>query len=697
MAPCLWMPYRYVANGNEASNGQVDSFTYTLSNGVSSDTAVLTIGISDVIAPDAPVFTSNVDELTTDNLPTISGTAEVGSTITIYNNGIEIGTADATTGTWVFIPDQPFDDGDYVITVTATDASGNESEVSNTDTFTIDTTPPAVPVITSTAIPSLTNNDSPVITGTAEFGSTLRIYNNGELIGTATANGLTGDPTVGTWSYTPNTALSNGSNIITVTAIDEAGLESDPTVANSFTVDTIPPVLNILGADDNVGSILNNLYSGGTTDDNTPTLHGTVEAGISTVIVSHGGGSHTVDVVNGQWSYTPATALALGANTIAVSATDGAGNTTNQNFAVNVVGDVRPTVTATSGGLLGLLGADVAGLINLNQQQFVAGDVNGDLTQVRLVFSTTVGVGTAPSWLYSTALAQEFGYIINIVPSWNQISLPLVGDTAYNGSMAVTIRASDNSVLDNQEIAEFLGTLQTSKSLLDLGVGTALTLTATDTVGLSPTVNVGNLINLNLLSGLLGGTTPNYLHEGTSSADTLDQSLATTGQRLYGYAGDDTLTGGSGNDILRGGAGDDTLIGGAGNDYLNGGAGNDTLTGGFGSDTAVFELLSGLLNEVNATGGNGTDTWTDFHLGDVTTDPEADKIDVSDLLDSSANAGNLDQYIKLDYDETANSMTLAIDRDGSGGLYSPTDLLILNSQNTEFTLQDLINNQQILF
>src|SRR5690606_6134633 len=128
-----------------------------------------------------------------------------------------------------------------------------------------------------------------------------------------------------------------------------------------------------------------------------------------------------------------------------------------------------------------------------------------------------------------------------------------------------------------------------------------------------------------------------------------------------------------------------------GNDYLNGGAGNDTLNGGSGSDTVVFDLL----DAADARGGNGTDTWDDFYLGDVSTNSEADKIDISDLLAAGANASNLGEYVTLTYDTGAKTMTLAIDRDGGGN--NQVDLLILTNQQTAFTLEDLINNQQILF
>ena len=45
---------------------------------------------------------------------------------------------------------------------------------------------------------------------------------------------------------------------------------------------------------------------------------------------------------------------------------------------------------------------------------------------------------------------------------------------------------------------------------------------------------------------------------------------------------------------------------------LQGGAGDDILTGGAGADTAIYYLLV----NADATGGNGTDIWTDFSLNE---------------------------------------------------------------------------------
>lgn len=65
---------------------------------------------------------------------------------------------------------------------------------------------------------------------------------------------------------------------------------------------------------------------------------------------------------------------------------------------------------------------------------------------------------------------------------------------------------------------------------------------------------------------------------------------------VYGYTGNDKITGSSSADSLNGDTdnvaiwGNDTLLGGGGNDTLNGGGGTDLLTGGSGADVFVIDF-----------------------------------------------------------------------------------------------------------
>ena len=97
------------------------------------------------------------------------------------------------------------------------------------------------------------------------------------------------------------------------------------------------------------------------------------------------------------------------------------------------------------------------------------------------------------------------------------------------------------------------------------------------------------------------------------------------GDLLYGGSGDDVLIGGAGPDTLVGGDGNDILFGGSGNDTLIGGHGDNILTGGSGNDT--FKYNAGDLE-----GKTHGDSITDFHVGDVAKDGNADILDLKDLL-----------------------------------------------------------------
>ncbi|HCA5043036.1 TPA: Ig-like domain repeat protein [Acinetobacter baumannii] len=134
---------------------------------------------------------------------------------------------------------------------------------------------------------------------------------------------------------------------------------------------------------------------------------------------------------------------------------------------------------------------------------------------------------------------------------------------------------------------------------------------------------------------------------------------------------------------------DNLLTGNSGNNVLNGREGNDTYMTNEGTDTIVFQLL----NSQDATGGNGHDTVLDFTLGDIRTNLQADKIDLSELLiDYSRDVSALAKFITVEQD--AGNTTISLDRDGEGTMFNSVSLITLNQVNT--TLDELLNNQQII-
>ncbi|MGP5186196.1 beta strand repeat-containing protein, partial [Psychrobacter alimentarius] len=148
--------YTYTANGDFASLGQSETFTYTVSDGIISDTAELVINLDAVVdttPPDAP--TINVP-IAGDNIINgteaaasfaVTGTGVSGDTITLTdgsNNILGNAIVDAD-GNWSVNVDQAevnaMGEGAEQLSATATDYAGNVS-VAATATISVDTTVP---------------------------------------------------------------------------------------------------------------------------------------------------------------------------------------------------------------------------------------------------------------------------------------------------------------------------------------------------------------------------------------------------------------------------------------------------------------------------------------------------------------------------------------------------------------------------
>ncbi|OTG91203.1 Ig-like domain-containing protein, partial [Acinetobacter sp. ANC 3832] len=102
------------------------------------------------------------------------------------------------------------------------------------------------------------------------------------------------------------------------------------------------------------------------------------------------------------------------------------------------------------------------------------------------------------------------------------------------------------------------------------------------------------------------------------------------------------------------------------------------------------DIIFNVLNDDNL-GGHLTTTENDFIVG------SAQKINLSHLLDSTATTLNIHDYLDVQYDESTQTATLTIDRDGQGTHYQTENLLLLTQQNTKFDLDELLKNNQIIF
>ncbi len=238
--------WRFTPNAPLESNAHIFTAVATDpagNSGQPSDGFTLNI---DAQAPDVPVITSVIDDnnqptvpvlpgqSTDDRQPILNGTGEPGATITIFDNGTPLGTAQVgENGSWTFPVPRNLSEGSHNLTVSATDPAGNTSAVSAPWTIVVDITPPAIPVLTSVVDDQpgitgnlvsgqLTNDATPTLNGRGEAGATINVYLDGNpaSIGTTTVN------SDGTWSFTPQTPLANGSHTFTLSATDPAGNSS---------------------------------------------------------------------------------------------------------------------------------------------------------------------------------------------------------------------------------------------------------------------------------------------------------------------------------------------------------------------------------------------------------------------------------------------------------------------------------------
>ena len=110
---------------------------------------------------------------------------------------------------------------------------------------------------------------------------------------------------------------------------------------------------------------------------------------------------------------------------------------------------------------------------------------------------------------------------------------------------------------------------------------------------------------------------------------------------------------------------------------------HDVITGSAYGDTLIYHLL----NANNATGGNNSDSWTNFSM------TQGDKIDIHELLSGwNHQASTLGNYVQVT--TNGSNTVIAIDRDGTGGTYQSTNLITLENVNT--TLNELLQNNHLI-
>jgi hypothetical protein len=356
-----------------------------------------------------------------DTTPTISGTISAaiaiasGDSLRIYNGDTFLGTASVnnTTKTWSYKPTFPSSSGtSYSISARVADAAGNLGTASDSFSFNLDTsTPTTTAAITAVddnvglirgdlAASAVSDDDTPTISGTISAplasGDSLRISNGATFLGLATVDNATLS-----WSYSPTLPSTSGTSYaISARVADAAGNLGTASTRFFFSLDTSAPAVNaaITTVKDNVGLIRGNLAADAVSDDATPTISGTISAGLATgetLRIYNGDSFLGIASVNNTaktWSFTPSTPLGNGFYAVSARVSDVAGNlgaasqvqrfsidSTSNQLIGNATGN-RLTATNAKDLITGLGGADTFRFTSLTQSTLANFDRISDFT-----------------------------------------------------------------------------------------------------------------------------------------------------------------------------------------------------------------------------------------------------------------------------------------------------------------------------
>ncbi|WP_235212870.1 Ig-like domain-containing protein, partial [Serratia sp. Ag1] len=288
--------------------------------------------------------------VTDDSQPLISGIGTAGDTIFVYTTdsagqhpiGSTVVQAD---GTWSMTPTLPLLEGNNQLVILAQDPAGNRTDFSSPSydisLFIPVSSEPAITSVVDNAEPhvgplqkgDVTNDNTPTLSGTAMPGNTVTVLDNGQAIGSATADAN------GKWSFTPDAALKDGNHNLSVTATDVAGNVSKPSGGFNVVIDTTAPdAPGEVIITDNVGDKTCEVRPGETADDRSPTLSGKGEPGDLVTVIDNGKeiGSTVIDE-NGNWTFTPEQPLENGDHNLSTTVTDPAGNVSEPGPGVNIV------------------------------------------------------------------------------------------------------------------------------------------------------------------------------------------------------------------------------------------------------------------------------------------------------------------------------------------------------------------------
>jgi Ca2+-binding RTX toxin-like protein len=546
------------------------SDTWSLATTLTSGTNTLLVRVVDAVDNYGPVFfkdytldtvapgvtiSSSISQLKAGESATITFTfsEDPGASFS-WDGGvgdlvISGGTLSAISGTGTvrtatFTPEADRNGGTASITISAgayADLAGNIGAAGATPSLHFDTLAPGVPSAPtlaahtdsgSSSSDNLTNNTALTLSGTAESGVTIRLYDTDGTteIGSGVATG-------GAWSITTS-PLAAGSHILIARATDAAGNRSPASAGLAVVIDVAAPTLLQSSPVDDATDVT-------PTSDLVLTFSEGVHKGTGTIELSDSTGAliESFDVATSS-------RISIAGNVLTLDPSNPLSKGTGY------------YLTLSAGALKDAAGNSFAGIGDSTTFNFsvVPDEPAGPITAPNAKGGVDITI-TDPSQL--TAALGTSGVDHVFYGGSGTVTLPgnIENVTLISGDAGARGNSLDNAL-----------TGSTGNNLLQGGSGNDQ---------ISGRGGDDRVFGGGGQDRLSGGAGRDQLNGGTNN------------DRVDGGAGNDALAGESGNDTMIGGEGNDSLAGGTGNDIIYGGLGADVIDDNYGRDAIVFNTRLG--------------------------------------------------------------------------------------------------------
>ena len=475
--------------------------------------------------PPVPMLTGTVPASPGNDIrPEIQGTAQAGSTVTLYTNDTCTGTIAAQGSAETFaspgltVSVAP----GSTTTFYATASVGMESSGCSTGLqYAENPAPPPAPTVVATDPASPSSDNTPEIRGTAADGTEVRLYTNAACTGEPAGIGTAGQ------FATAGITVQIGDNTTTffyAAAFDGTFTSACSTTFALYTHQLPAPPAPVF-ADSNPDSPAN---------DNMPFIKGSAVAGGIVRLYANASctGPRFGEGFTAAFASPGIQTSVLNDATTTLYATVSAGPSTSacSTSSITYVEDSTPPETTIVAGPPATVSAG---------------------STVRFEFSASEPGSRFECHLHAPGFQ----------PCASPATFPALAAGASSGSPQLQVRAIDRA--GNED-----GTPAARSYSVAAAPGPPA----------SPRVRVGCTLRVVAIAGTGGADTI----DGTARSDVILGRAG--GDALRGLAGSDCLYGEAGGDRLRGGDGADRLFGGAGADQLRGERGNDRMSGEAGND-----------------------------------------------------------------------------------------------------------------